>query len=115
MSDYDARLDSHAQRLGVLEDSDIKTRQRLDDLEADRESVRNLVTTIGLLAEKVHQGLESVDLIAERAVKKVLHDRADERRQGWKHKLNFTTIAFSAVGAAITLWSHMFGLLKHFP
>ena len=113
MSDFDSRLDSHAVRIGALEDSEIKTRQRLDDLEADRESVRNLVTTIGILAEKVTKGLESVDLIAERAASKVWDAKQAERRDGWKHRFNFATLLFGAAGAAITLWSHVFGLLHH--
>jgi hypothetical protein len=113
LSDFDTRLDQHAARLGALEDSDVKTQLRLTALEDDRESVRNLVTTIGLLADKVSQGLASVDLIAERAVTKVLHERSDARRDSWKHRMNFITLALGATGAAITLWSHAFGLFHH--
>ena len=63
------RLDNHSQRLVVLEEKTTKQEKRVTDLEADRETVHNLVTTIGLLAAKVQELAAGVDSIAESAVK----------------------------------------------
>ena len=102
------RLDNHSRRLVVLEEKAEKQEKRVTDLEADRETIHNLVTTIGLLAAKVQEMAEGVDAIAERAVAKVLAARSNQRKQGWKHNLGLVTTGASACGGVVGVLAYVF-------
>lgn len=117
-SETTVRLDNHSQRLVVLEETAAATTRRVDELESDRDSVHNLVTTIGLLAVKVQEMAESAEGIAERAVTKVLArirqeeaqalaDQKAARRRSLKEWFGIATAIGTACGVA-------FGLVNHF-
>lgn len=107
------RLDHHSERLVKLEEGAVIIRQRINILEQDRESVREMVGMIGKLADKTDKAIDAVDEIAERAVSKVLKIRADERRQTWKHTLAMFSGACAAAGAAFGVVNNFFHLI-HF-
>jgi VIT1/CCC1 family predicted Fe2+/Mn2+ transporter len=105
------RLNNHSQRLVVLEEASERTQKRVTDLESDRETVHNLVTTIGLLASKVQEMAQGVDTIAERAVAKVLSERKNIRKQNWKHALGLVSAGAGATGAIVGVLVYVFHVL----
>lgn len=100
------RIESHSGRLVKLEESDVRIEMRVTALESDRESVRQLVTTIGVLAEKIQGALATVDAIAERAVAKVIHERTRERKENLKHTVALVSAAGGAFGAVAGVAAH---------
>lgn len=104
------RLDNHSKRLVSLEEDAARTIKRVTDLESDRETVHNLVTTIGLLAAKVQELAQGVDAIAETAVKKVLAQRASSRKEGWKHSLQLIATGAGGLGAVLGVLKYVFAL-----
>lgn len=106
----DGRLSNYGTRLLDLEDQHLRTRQRLHDLESDRNALRLLTGTIGTLAERVKEMADSVDDIAERAVDKVLKRKHDERRGNWKHNFAMISAAAAAAGGTFSFIAHLFHL-----
>src|SRR5690242_2303061 len=104
INETELRLQNHSKRLVILEEAREKTEKRVGDLESDRETIHNLVTTIGLLAAKVQELAAGVDTIAERAVAKVLQERNNIRRQTWKHTIGLVSVGATAATAVVALF-----------
>jgi hypothetical protein len=106
----DGRLLNHGTRILDVEEQLLRSRQRLHDLESDRNAVRLLTGTIGALAEQVSAMAQGVDDIAERAVEKVIKRHTDERRANWKHKVAMVSAVAAAAGGTFSFIAHLFHL-----
>lgn len=95
----DERLDNQSGRLAEVEERLIQHGTRLDALEDDHGSVRLLVTTITELGHRVKDMADGVDMIAETAVRKVMDQLRQDRRDGWQHRL---TLVGTGAGTTAT-------------
>lgn len=105
------KLDQHTLKL-VEHDS------RLRSLEDDRSMVRELAEQTRALATQASDAFsklhDTLDDVAERAVDKVLHRRAEEererreeRREGWRYRLLWLGLVCTAGYTIFTIGSHI--------
>lgn len=99
------RLDHHERRLaehhGRLEQFGVEldqVKRQVRDLEQDRSTIRALAETTRELGRTAQHALENVEMIAERAVEKVLERRRDRFMRDWRYRAGWITAAIAAIG-----------------